>query len=173
MLVVGEAGIGKTRLVTELAAAAAATAAGARGRSHEADVSPAYWPWVPIVRALAGAAPPPEVAALLAPTAVAPALDAGSAALRTYDAVTRLLGAAAGEQPLLVVLEDVHWADASSLRLLTFAAEALAAHPVLLVVTVRPTAAPPRRSRRPARPSAGSRSGGCSSVASATARCGG
>ena len=79
VVVVGEPGIGKTRLVTELAAAA--TAEGVRvvwGRCHEADVSPAYWPWVPIVRALAGTAPPPEVAALLAPTAVAPALDADS-----------------------------------------------------------------------------------------------
>jgi DNA-binding SARP family transcriptional activator/tetratricopeptide (TPR) repeat protein len=140
VVVVGEPGIGKTRLVTELAASAAAD--GMRvlwGRSHEADVSPAYWPWVPIVRALADNAPPPEVAALLAPTAVEPALDAGSAALRTYDAVTRLLAAAAAERPLLVVLEDVHWADASSLRLLTYAAEALGGHRVLLLATVRPT----------------------------------
>jgi DNA-binding SARP family transcriptional activator/tetratricopeptide (TPR) repeat protein len=143
VVVVGEPGIGKTRLVTELAATAVAD--GLRvlwGRSHEADVSPAYWPWVPIVRALADAAPPPEVAALLAPTAVAPALDAGSAALRTYDAVSRLLAAAAAERPLLVVLEDIHWADASSLRLLTYAAEWLSGHRVLLVATVRPTAEP-------------------------------
>jgi DNA-binding SARP family transcriptional activator/tetratricopeptide (TPR) repeat protein len=143
VVVVGEPGIGKTRLVTELAATAAAE--GLRvlwGRSHEADVSPAYWPWVPIVRALADASPPPEVAALLAPTAVAPALDAGSAALRTYDAVTRLLAASAAERPLLVVLEDIHWADASSLRLLTYAAEWLSWHRVLLVATVRSTAEP-------------------------------
>src|SRR5579875_123514 len=143
VVVVGEPGIGKTRLVTELAATAIGD--GMRvlwGRSHEAEVSPAYWPWVPIVRALAGTNPPPEVAALLAPTAVLPALDADSAALRTYDAVTRLLAEAAAERPLLVVLEDVHWADASSLRLLTYAAEVLAAQRVLLVVTVRPTAAP-------------------------------
>ena len=143
VVVVGEPGIGKTRLVTELAATAAAE--GLRvlwGRSHEADVSPAYWPWVPIVRALADASPPPEVAALLAPTAVAPALDAGSAALRTYDAVTRLLAASAAERPLLVVLEDIHWADASSLRLLTYAAEWLSGHRVLLVATARSTAEP-------------------------------
>src|SRR4029079_18146895 len=143
--VTGEAGIGKTRVV--LAAAQEAEQGGVRvlwGRCHEADVSPAYWPWVPVVRALAGATSAPEVAALLAPTAVAPALDADSAALRTYDAVTRLLVTAAAEHPLLVVLEDIHWADASSLRLLTFAAEALAAHPVLLVATLCPTEGTPR-----------------------------
>jgi DNA-binding SARP family transcriptional activator/tetratricopeptide (TPR) repeat protein len=143
MLVVGEPGIGKTRLVTELATTATADGVCVFwGRSHEADVSPAYWPWVPIGRALADATSPPEVTALLAPTAVAPALDADSAALRTYDAVTRLLVTAAAEQPLLIVLEDIHWADASSLRLLTFAAEALSAHRVLLVATLRPAEAP-------------------------------
>jgi tetratricopeptide (TPR) repeat protein len=57
--------------------------------------------------------------------------------LRLFDAVARLLARAAARGPLVVVLEDLHWADATSMRLLAH----LAAHgpvaPVLLVVTLR------------------------------------
>ncbi|WP_132155671.1 BTAD domain-containing putative transcriptional regulator [Kribbella antiqua] len=140
LLVSGEAGIGKTRVVTEFAESSVA-AHGARvlwGRCHEADVSPAYWPWVPVVRALAGSNPPPEVAELLAPGAAGHgSSDARSAALRTYDAVSRLLASAARETPLVVVLEDIHWADVSSLQLLAFAAEALQSAPVMLIASLR------------------------------------
>ena len=55
--------------------------------------------------------------------------------LRTFDAVTRLLGRVA--RPLVVVLEDMHWSDHTSLRLLAYAAEALRDRPVLFVATVR------------------------------------
>ena len=93
MLVTGEAGIGKTRLAS--AGAELAERSGVRvlwGRCHEADVSPAYWPWVPIVRGITGLKPVPELDALLSPEAVAASDDGRSAALRTYDAVARALG---------------------------------------------------------------------------------
>ncbi|MGX6600939.1 BTAD domain-containing putative transcriptional regulator [Micromonosporaceae bacterium Da 78-11] len=67
-LISGDAGIGKTRLVTELAATA--TAQGVRvlwGRCHEADFAPAYWPWLPVLRRLGPPRPGSPVAALLAP----------------------------------------------------------------------------------------------------------
>ena len=51
-----------------------------------------------------------------------------------------MLGTAAG--PLVVVVEDVHWSDVSSLRMLTYAADALRDRPVLFVVTVRSEASP-------------------------------
>jgi DNA-binding SARP family transcriptional activator len=134
----GEAGIGKTMLADEVVRRGRAR--GARvvvGRCHEADLAPAYWPWLPILRELAGPDAPAEVAVLLG-TQRGPdveATGADAAALRTYDAVTRVLAAQTG--PLLVVLEDLHWADASSLRLLAYAAEALRQRPVAFVVTVR------------------------------------
>ena len=145
LVVTGEAGIGKTRLAT--AAAERAEAGGAQvlwGRCHEADVAPAYWPWVPVVRSLAGPSPAPEVAALLTTEGMRPQEHAESAALRTYDAVCRLVAAASAERPLLVVLEDLHWGDSASLQLAAYAAEVLSEHPVVMLLTVRvPEEAPP------------------------------
>jgi DNA-binding SARP family transcriptional activator len=134
----GEAGIGKSMLADEVARRARTRSARVLvGRCHEAAVAPAYWPWLPVLRELAGADAPVEVAVLLgrqpAPD-VAPT-SADAAALRTHDAVTRVLADQA--EPLVVVLEDLHWADGSSLRLLGYAAEALRDRPVLFVVTVR------------------------------------
>ena len=68
VIISGDAGIGKTRLVA--AAADYATAHGvavAVGRCHEADVAPAYWPWLPVLRELMTADAPAEVRALLDP----------------------------------------------------------------------------------------------------------
>jgi len=144
LVIGGEPGIGKSRLAAELVARA--TSRGVRvatGRCHEADVAPPFWPWRPVVQQLAGSSPPPEVARLLGSAESAdPVLDAGSAAFRTYDAVCELLRSASASAPLLVLLEDVHWADASSLRLLGYAAEALADAPVAITVTRRSVAAP-------------------------------
>lgn len=148
VLVSGEPGIGKTRVVTQLARTAEERRARVLwGRCHEADVSPAYWPWVPVVRELAGPRPADAVRALLSPAEASMSSDASSAALRTYDAVTRLVAHAARESPVVVVLEDVHWADAASLQLLAYAAEALADAPVLLVATSRLVADPPESLR--------------------------
>jgi DNA-binding SARP family transcriptional activator/tetratricopeptide (TPR) repeat protein len=141
ILITGEAGIGKSTLATELGRRA--ELGGARvvvGRCHEADVSPAYWPWLPVLRTLAGSSVPAEVAALIGetPQDLPDVVSAGAAALRTYDAVASVLGAVPG--PLVVVLEDLHWADTSSLRLLAYVAEALRDRPVLLVGTARDVA---------------------------------
>jgi DNA-binding SARP family transcriptional activator len=141
VVISGEAGIGKSALVKEIADRG--TAQGARvlsGRAHEADVSPAYWPWLAILRTLAAGRPAvPVITQLLSPTGAPSGADAGSVELRTYDAVSTLLAEAAAERPLIVVLEDVQWADTASLQLLAYAAQALALQPVLMLVTVRDT----------------------------------
>ena len=144
LVIGGEPGIGKSRLVGELVTRARARGVQvAVGRCHEADVAPPFWPWRPVLRQLAGSAPSPEVARLLGSAeGTDPVLDAGSAAFRTYDAVCELLRSASSSAPLLVVLEDIHWADASSLRLLGYAAEALDDAPVALAVTRRSVDAP-------------------------------
>ena len=146
LLLSGEPGIGKSVLAEELAARAHET--GTRvlwGRCHEADVAPAYWPWLPVLREVAGPDPVPELAALVGTAGPSPApAGSDSADLRTYDAASRALCEAAAERPLLVLLEDIHWADTSSLRLLAYAAERLTDVPLLLALTRRTVDAPHR-----------------------------
>ena len=143
LLISGEAGIGKSMLATELVHRARERGAGVLvGRCHEADLAPPYWPWLPVLRELVAASGTgvPEVTALLESRADddPDSNDAGVAAaatLRTFAAVTRLLSAVPG--PLVVLVEDLHWADQTSLRLLAYAAEELRDRPVLFVGTVR------------------------------------
>lgn len=127
VLVTGEAGIGKTTLVTGLAEDARRR--GARvlaGACWDSESTPGYWPWLQVVRALRRELPAadwaatdtPTLSALLGEAAGAPAEDA----FRLHDAVTSALVAAAHDRPVVVVLDDLHWADAASLRLLEFAA---------------------------------------------------
>ncbi|MEU6715365.1 BTAD domain-containing putative transcriptional regulator [Nonomuraea sp. NPDC046802] len=114
VLVTGEAGIGKTSLAR--AAADLAAARGFRvewGRCLDGGTAPAFWPWT---RAgLIPASPPPELFDL-------------------YDAVLAELRTG----PLLAVFEDLHWADASSLKLLGHVAGELARTSALVVATLRP-----------------------------------
>ncbi|WP_052423145.1 ATP-binding protein [Nonomuraea candida] len=109
VLVTGEAGIGKSTLVAD--AAEEAVRGGARllgGACWEGEGAPGYWPWVQVVRQLCPGATPQSLA------------GADAEAFELYDAVTGLLVAASRERPVVVVLEDLHWADAASLRLLEF-----------------------------------------------------
>lgn len=154
LLVAGEPGIGKSRLVSDLGAAAAAEGATVVvGRCLEGDYAPALWPWLPVVRALAVASGGDEPDPLLAPLLDADAdADAGphglgradsgagiGTGLRMFDAVVRLLTESAAARPLVVVLEDVHWADDTSLQLLRHLATSSPAAPLTVVVTRRTT----------------------------------
>jgi DNA-binding SARP family transcriptional activator len=154
VLVSGEPGIGKTRLAEELSAAA-------RGlglhvvwaRGWEGDGAPAFWPWVQVLRTIAEDVPRDVLAAALDSegadiarvvpdyarfaTVVDDAPDAETARFRFFEAVTSLLRRLGTSRPLVVVLDDIHWADQSSLRLLEFAVESLRDAHVMLVATYR------------------------------------
>jgi DNA-binding winged helix-turn-helix (wHTH) protein/tetratricopeptide (TPR) repeat protein len=168
LLLSGEPGIGKTRLASELARIGHDR--GVRvywGRCHEGDGGPAYWPWIQVLSALieeagadrfAASATLPDLAELLpelrdrlpasgTPSRPAP-VHPEQAQLRLFDAITRLLVAQAAENPLLLILDDLHCADASSLLLLRFLAQRIDAAPVLVVGAYRdvePDAAEPLR----------------------------
>jgi DNA-binding SARP family transcriptional activator len=143
-VVEGEPGIGKTRLAEELASEASRRGALVLwGRAFEAGAAPAFWPWLSPLRALAAAVPErtvlvPELEALLAeardPAAPPPS---GPSRFVVLEATAGLLTAGATERPLVVVLDDVQWADPASLELLGFLAGCLADPPVLLLCTVR------------------------------------
>ena len=146
VILAGEPGIGKTRTAAALAAQARELGASvAWGRCHEGEGAPVYWPWVQALGLYAAEhhdAPASEVAALL------PILRAGTALPVTdgvperarfelCDRVATALTAAARAQPLLVVLDDLHWADAGSLVLLEFLARQLESIPLLVLGTLR------------------------------------
>ena len=122
-VVLGEAGIGKTRLVGELIGHAEAR--GARvllGRCYESEQVLPFGPWVDAFRG--------------APTVVE-ALKSSPDVLEVFERVAGALRALAGERALVVVLEDVHWADEMTARLLAYVGRRLAGVAALIVATVR------------------------------------
>jgi predicted ATPase len=143
-LLAGNPGIGKSRLAYE--AAERARDRGftvAWGRCWEAGGAPAYWPWVQALRACVrglggeelrshlGAGAPfvaqivTEVADVLPDVGPPPPMGAEGGRFRLFDAVATFLRNAAAGQPLMLVLDDLHAADASSVLLLRFVAREL------------------------------------------------
>jgi DNA-binding NarL/FixJ family response regulator len=131
-LVTGPAGIGKTRTVEEAVTRAPAVA---WGRCVDDPGAPPLWPWRRVARAV------PAVRAAVAETLDGTDLqastdpDAARFAL-VVTAVEALLGAAE-PHGLVVVLEDLHWADETSLRLLRHLAGELPRSRLLVVATYR------------------------------------
>jgi DNA-binding SARP family transcriptional activator/tetratricopeptide (TPR) repeat protein len=155
-LLVGEPGIGKSRLAEEFVSRARARAARVVvGRCWEAGGAPAYWPWVQSLRAYVREAEPevlrpqldagaPELAQLLPelrdlfPDLPEPhALESESARFRLFEAASSFLRRAAQTRPLVVVLDDLHAADEPSLLLLQFLARELADSRLLVVAAYR------------------------------------
>jgi len=157
VLVAGEPGIGKTRLADELARGAARSlGAGVLwGSCWEGDGAPAFWPWIQALRDHAGRRDPatlraelgdgaadvarlvPGLAGRLGELPPSPALEPDQARFRLFDAVAGLLKRAGEAEPLLLVLDDLHWADRSSLALLRFVARELRDARLLVLGTYR------------------------------------
>lgn len=167
VLVSGDAGMGKSRLVEQLAVFAGVR--GARvlsGRSREGPGAPPYWPWIevgtrfvseagvqpireigpaagrlqgmfPVLRELLPDQPPPEEER-----------DPEAARRRLFEAYSSVVKAAADLSPTLVVLEDLHSADDASVALLEHLVGRCRQWNLLIVATFRP----PASGERPPRP---------------------
>lgn len=147
-LLFGEAGIGKSRLIDELASRVRRHARVLLGRSREGEDMLPFAPWVEALRPaltrdlvdrlpavtrtdltrlfveFAGENVPPSTS-----------VDDG---LRIFEAVARLLRELSASRPLVIVLEDLHWCDDMTVRLLRFLARRLEGRRLLLVGTARP-----------------------------------
>ena len=166
-LLVGEPGIGKSRLAEELAARARSRGALVLvGRCWEAGGAPAYWPWVQSLRAYVRAAAPatlrrqlgpgaadlaqllPELREVLDDLPPAAGSDTEGARFRLFDSLAAFVKRVAATQPLVLVLDDLHAADEPSLLLLQFVARELAQSRIVIVGACRdvdPTPAAPLR----------------------------
>ena len=117
----GEAGIGKTRTAEELAERAEKQGALVlRGRCYEGEQIPPYGPWRAALRGLPLSKIRFEGSTLAAvqPGSASLALRATDARTRFFDAVIEGLRAAARERVLLLILDNLQWADTGSLKLL-------------------------------------------------------
>ncbi len=133
-IVGGEPGVGKTSLVERVAAQASSRGfTVTQGQAEEGDGAPPFWPWIGVIRGLVDHGDPDAVRVALAPGASEiaqvvpeikelvgdvtppPSVDAASARFRFYDSVSRFLTGLSQTVPLVVVLDDLHWADPPSL----------------------------------------------------------
>jgi DNA-binding CsgD family transcriptional regulator len=130
VLIGGEAGIGKSRLVAELAARADDATRVMWGQCAALD--DAVIPLLPVIEALTE----PGDGDVLA-TGPATAQLVAAPAARMHAAVLDRLGVASTAAPVLLVLEDIHWADRSTLDLLAFLARRLRTEQILIVATYR------------------------------------
>jgi DNA-binding winged helix-turn-helix (wHTH) protein/tetratricopeptide (TPR) repeat protein len=156
VLLAGEPGIGKTRTAEELARVARERGAEVViGRCFEGEGAPAFWPWLQLLGELVAGVSPERLRAALGPDAAelaqllpelrarlpalaAPASVAGEQArFRLFDALTGFLRRRAQQGPLVLVLDDLHWADEASLRALEFLAPALRNVALLVIATFR------------------------------------
>lgn len=152
----GEPGIGKTRMAEELADHAAGHGASVHwGRCFEGEWAPPYAPWVDVLDAVARDLPPQDLQRILGPGGpslgqLAPQISAALPDLpapaplgpaeeqfRLFDAATQFLLRAAAASPLLVIFDDIQWADRASLNLLGFLTRFLESSHILVVGTYR------------------------------------
>src|SRR5262249_44670896 len=131
-VIVGEAGIGKSRMLAEVAAEAMQQRGRVvLGRSYESEQILPFGPWVDALRTggviddeglLAQLTPTwrAELGQLLPELAVSGQAASEGDRLRLFESVLHLIEHLAAVQPVMLGLEDLHWADDMSLRLLAF-----------------------------------------------------
>ena len=155
-MLVGEPGIGKTRTAQEMASHAETLGAQVLwGRCYEEEGTPPYWPWLQLLRSYIQQQSPkqlqaemgsgaadiaeivPEIREKLPHLETPPALEPEQARFRLFNSITNFLKNGAQTQPLMLVLDDLHWADRSSLFLLEFLAREIQASPLIVLGTYR------------------------------------
>jgi predicted ATPase/class 3 adenylate cyclase len=157
LTVLGGAGVGKSRLVWEFAGGFAGDATVVRGRCLPYGEGITYWPLAEIVRQIAraegrdpGEQSASALSALLAGEEKAELIverlsnalglggPGGATSEETFWAVRRLFEVLARAAPLVIVIDDIHWAEATFLDLIEHVAKFSHDFPILLVCIARP-----------------------------------
>lgn len=147
MAVSGEPGIGKTSLLRRFARLAGVPVLW--GACPEHVTAPPLWPWEQVLRAVGTCCPqrstPEPVAELLdgETRQAGDGADVAAATLRRFEAIVAYLTGASRTVPLVVVLDHLHRADLSSVRLLAHLAESVPASRLLVAVSYQPDEAAP------------------------------
>jgi len=156
VLIAGEAGIGKSRLVLETKARAIDQGFSVlQGRCFEPDRALPFAPLLdllrdvlatPLATALATALRPagaelvrlfPELVEILPVGGPESPSEPEQEKRHLFQALTQVLRHMAANQPLLLVIEDIHWSDEASLEFLLFFARRIVTQPILLLLTCR------------------------------------
>ncbi len=149
ILLTGEPGIGKTTLARYAAAVVPEKSSIAWGRCIQGGAAAALGPWAQVMRdlcegysaddAMSWVGSSAELGQLVPALALEGATRQSDDRLDLFDAVARFLRRRAAASPLVLIFEDLHWADPATVELIAFAAGALADSPVSFVVTWRDT----------------------------------
>jgi class 3 adenylate cyclase len=125
------------------------------GRCYEDDGAPSFWPWMQVIRAYAHEREPEVLASELGPGASdiaqlvsevrsqlpglppPPTVEPDQARFRLFDSITTFLKHAARSQPVVVILDDLQWADKASLLLLKFMSRELVSSRLVVIATYR------------------------------------
>ena len=130
VVVTGEAGMGKSRLCEEVVAHCRAQGVGvAWAACWQSGGLPAFWPWSQLLTQL-GATFPRSVARTLEPGVV-------DARVALFEEVADVLREVSAGTPRVLVLDDLHWADDATLRLLAYLAPLLRTMAVVVIAAVR------------------------------------
>lgn len=149
-LLSGDAGMGKTRCLSELSVAARGLGFSVwSGRAVHGDRAPVYYPFLRLLMAAADDASAPDVpealrARMATPVGEAAAPNERDAVLgrfALFDMVASFLSACGQRGPRLLLIDDLQWADEGTLDLLEFVASELYSLPILLVGATRPSVA--------------------------------
>jgi DNA-binding CsgD family transcriptional regulator len=134
-LLSGEAGIGKTTLVDDLVQHAAASGfLVLSGGCYDLTTTPPYGPWTEAIRSYRPAEGGPEIPSWFGNLVEIEKLGSQMA---IFEAAREFFTEVAAGQPLLIVLEDLHWADPASVDALRYLARNLRDVPVMILATYR------------------------------------
>lgn len=156
-MLVGEPGIGKTSTAREFTEYAEAQGSQVLwGRCYESIGMPPYWPWVQAIRTYVRDSDPellrsvmgagagdiaeivPDVMARLSGVEPSPRLDnPEQARVRLFDSITNFLERASRLQPLVLILDNLHWADQPTLLMLEFLAQEFSNGQILVLGAYR------------------------------------